>query len=128
QAVALTIGTLFAMLVAYRTGLIKVTEKFRMGVVSAAMGIFLFYILSFVLGLFGINMTFLYSGGLLGILFSLFIVIIAALFLVLDFDLIDKGAAHGAPKYMEWYGAFALIVTLIWLYFSLLRLLSILRR
>ena len=128
QAVALTIGTLFAMLVAYRTGLIKVTEKFRMGVVSAAMGIFLFYILSFVLGLFGINMAFLYSGGLLGILFSLFVVIIAALFLVLDFDLIDKGAEHGAPKYMEWYGAFALIVTLIWLYFSLLRLLSVLRQ
>ena len=73
-------------------------------------------------------MTFLYSGGLLGILFSLFVVIIAALFLVLDFDLIDKGAAHGAPKYMEWYGAFALIVTLIWLYFSLLRLLSLLRQ
>ena len=99
-----------------------------MGVISAAMGIFLFYILSFVLGLFGINMAFLYSGGLLGILFSLFVVIIAALFLVLDFDLIDKGAEHGAPKYMEWYGAFALIVTLIWLYFSLLRLLSVLRQ
>jgi len=124
----LALGGLFAMLVAYRTGLIKVTEKFRMGVVSAAMGIFLFYILSFVLGLFGINMAFLYSGGLLGILFSLFVVIIAALFLVLDFDLIDKGAEHGAPKYMEWYGAFALIVTLVWLYFSLLRLLSVLRQ
>lgn len=128
QAVALTIGTLFAMLVAYRTGLIKVTEKFRMGVISAAMGIFLVYILSFVLSLFGVNASFLYSGGLFGILFSLFVVIIAALFLVLDFDLIEKGTEHGAPKYMEWYGAFALIVTLVWLYVSFLRLLSVLRQ
>ncbi len=128
QAVALTIGTLFAMLVAYRTGFIKVTEKFRMGVISAAMGIMVVYILSFVVGLFGVNMSFLYSGGLFGILFSLFVVVIAALFLVLDFDLIEKGTAHGAPKYMEWYGAFALIVTLVWLYVSFLRLLSILRQ
>jgi len=127
QAIALTIGTLFAMLVAYRTGLIKVTEKFKMGVMSAAIGIFLVYFLSIVVSLFGVDISFLYS-GLFGILFSLFVVAIASLFLVLDFDLIDKGAAHGAPKYMEWYGAFALIVTLIWLYFSLLRLLSILRQ
>jgi len=128
QAISLTIGTSFAMLVAYRTGLIKVTEKFKMVVVSAAMGIFVVYILSFVLSLFGVNVSFLYSGGLFGILFSLFVVVIAALFLALDFDLIDKGVAHGAPKYMEWYGAFALIVTLVWLYVSFLRLLSILRQ
>jgi len=128
QAISLTIGTSFAMLIAYRTGVIKVTEKFKMVIVSAAMGIFLVYILSFVLNLFGVNVSFLYSGGLFGILFSLFVVVIAALFLALDFDLIDKGVAHGAPKYMEWYGAFALIVTLIWLYVSFLRLLSILRQ
>ena len=127
QAVALTIGTLFAMLVAYRMGVIKVTNKFRMGVMSAAIGIILVYIISFVVSLFGVDIGFLYS-GIIGILFSLFIVVIAALFLVLDFDLIDQGVMHGAPKFMEWYGAFALILTLIWLYISFLRLLSILRQ
>lgn len=128
QAVALTFGTLFAMLVTYRLGLIKVTEKFRMGVVAATGAIFVVYLLSFVLGMFSINVPFIHTGGTIGILFSLFVVVIAALNLVLDFDFIEKGAEHGAPKYMEWYGAFGLIVTLVWLYIEFLRLLSKLRQ
>lgn len=128
QAVALTFGTLFAMLVTYRMGLIKVTEKFRMGVVAATGAIFVVYLLSFVLSMFSVNVPFIHSGGMIGILFSLFVVVIAALNLVLDFDFIEKGAEHGAPKYMEWYGAFGLIVTLVWLYIEFLRLLSKLRQ
>jgi len=128
QAVALTFGTLFAMLVTYRIGLIKVTEKFKMGVVAATGAIFVVYMLSFVLGFFSVNVPFIHSGGTIGILFSLFVVVIAALNLVLDFDFIEKGAEHGAPKYMEWYGAFGLIVTLVWLYIEFLRLLSKLRQ
>ena len=128
QAVSLTFGTLFAMLVAYRLGLIKVTEKFRMGVVAATGAIFVVYMLSFVLSFFSINVPFIHSGGTIGILFSLFVVVIAALNLVLDFDFIEKGAEHGAPKYMEWYGAFGLIITLVWLYIEFLRLLSKLRQ
>ncbi|MGB2692707.1 MAG: Bax inhibitor-1/YccA family protein [Thermodesulfobacteriota bacterium] len=128
QAVSLTFGTLFAMLIAYRLGLIKVTEKFKMGVVAATGAIFVVYMLSFVLSLFSVNVPFIHSGGTIGILFSLFVVVIAALNLVLDFDFIEKGAEHGAPKYMEWYGAFGLIVTLVWLYIEFLRLLSKLRQ
>lgn len=128
QAVALTFGTLFAMLVTYRTGLIKVTENFRTGVVAATGGIFVVYLISFGLSFFGVSVPFIHSGGLFGILFSLFVVGIAALNLVLDFDFIEKGAEHGAPKYMEWYGAFGLIITLVWLYIEFLRLLSKLRQ
>jgi len=128
QAVALTFGTLFAMLVTYRLGLIKVTEKFRMGVVAATGAIFVVYLLSFVLSMFSINVPFIHTGGTIGILFSLFVVVIAALNLVLDFDFIEKGTEHGAPKFMEWYGAFGLIVTLVWLYIEFLRLLSKLRQ
>ena len=128
QAVALTFGTLFAMLVTYRLGLIKVTEKFRMGVVAATGAIFVVYMLSFVLSMFSINVPFIHTGGTIGILFSLFVVVIAALNLVLDFDFIEKGTDHGAPKFMEWYGAFGLIVTLVWLYIEFLRLLSKLRQ
>ena len=128
QAVALTFGTLFAMLVAYRSGVIKVTERFKLGVVSATGAIFLVYFVSLIIGFFGVNVPFIYSGGWFGILFSLFVVVIAALNLVLDFDFIEHGAEHGAPKYMEWYGAFGLIVTLIWLYIEFLRLLSKLRQ
>jgi len=128
QAVALTFGTLFAMLVTYRMGLIKVTEKFKMGVVAATGAIVVVYLVSLGLSFFSINVPFIHSGGTLGILFSLFVVVIAALNLVLDFDFIEKGAEHGAPKYMEWYGAFGLIVTLVWLYIEFLRLLSKLRQ
>ena len=128
QAVALTFGTLFAMLVTYRLGLIKVTEKFKMGVVAATGAIFVVYLLSFVLSMFSINVPFIHSGGTIGILFSLFVIVIAALNLVLDFDFIEKGVEHGAPKYMEWYGGFGLIITLVWLYIEFLRLLSKLRQ
>jgi len=128
QAVALTFGTLFAMLVTYRLGLIKVTEKFKMGVVAATGAIFVVYLLSFVLSMFSVNVPFIHSGGTIGILFSLFVIVIAALNLVLDFDFIEKGVEHGAPKYMEWYGGFGLIITLVWLYIEFLRLLSKLRQ
>lgn len=124
QAVALTFGTLFVMLTAYSTGFIKVTERFKLGVVAATGGIAIFYFASIILSFFGVTMPLIYSSSLFGIGFSLFVVAIAALNLVLDFDFIDQGARRGAPKYMEWYASFALMVTLIWLYIEFLRLLS----
>lgn len=128
QAIGLTFGVLFAMLLIYKTGLIKVTSGFRLGVFAATSGIALYYLLSIILGFFKIRVPLIYDSGLLAIAFSLFVVIIAALNLVLDFDAIKQGAEVGAPKYMEWYGAFGLMVTLIWLYVEILRLLSKLRR
>ncbi len=128
QAVLLTFGTLFALLFAYRSGLIKATENFKLGVVAATGGIALIYIATMVLGLFGINIPYIHDSGLIGIGFSLFVVVVAALNLVLDFDFIESGVEAGAPKYMEWYGAFGLIVTLVWLYVEFLRLLAKLRR
>ncbi|HXP68030.1 MAG TPA: Bax inhibitor-1/YccA family protein [Candidatus Dormibacteraeota bacterium] len=127
QAVSLTFGTLVILLLAYRSGLIAVTEKFRLGVIAATGGIALFYIVEIVLGFFGIHFTAVNGSGVIGIGFSVFVVIIAALNLVLDFDFIETGVRVGAPKYMEWYGAFGLMVTLIWLYFEILRLLSKIR-
>ena len=127
QAVGLTFGTLAALLMAYKSGLIKVTENFKLGVVAATGGIFLVYMANFVLGFFGVNMGFIHSSGIWGILFSLIVVVVAALNLVLDFDFIESGAEQGAPKYMEWYAAFGLMVTLIWLYLEMLRLLGKLR-
>ncbi len=127
QAVSLTFGTLVVLLLAYRSGIIAVTEKFRLGVIAATGGIALFYIVQIVLGFFGIHFTAVNGSGAIGIGFSIFVVIIAALNLVLDFDFIETGVRVGAPKYMEWYGAFGLMVTLIWLYFEILRLLSKLR-
>jgi uncharacterized YccA/Bax inhibitor family protein len=127
QAVGLTFGTLFCLLVAYTSRMIKVTQNFRLGVVAATGGIALLYLASMVLGFFGINIPYIHESGLIGIGFSLFVVVIAALNLVLDFDFIENAAARGAPKYMEWYGAFSLIVTLVWLYLEILRLLSKLR-
>lgn len=127
QAVSLTFGTLIVLLLAYRSGLIAVTEKFRLGVIAATGGIALFYIVEIVLGLFGVHFTAINGSGAIGIGFSIFVVIIAALNLVLDFDFIETGVRVGAPKYMEWYGAFGLMVTLIWLYFEILRLLSKIR-
>ena len=124
QAVMLTFGTLVAMLLVYRSGLIKVNDKFRIGVVAATGGIALFYLAQFVLGFFGITFHTINSGSPIGIAFSLLVVGIAALNLVLDFDLIENGARYNAPKYMEWYSAFALMVTLVWLYLEVLRLLS----
>jgi uncharacterized YccA/Bax inhibitor family protein len=127
QAVGLTFGTLIALLLVYRTGVIKVTDNFRLGVVAATGGIALFYIATMILGFFGVRFPSIYGAGPLGIGISVFVVIIAALNLVLDFDFIESGARAGAPKYMEWYGAFGLMVTLIWLYFEILRLLSKIR-
>ena len=128
QAVGLTAATLAALLLAYKSGLMRATPAFKKGVIAATGGIFLLYLASFILGFFGIQIPSLFEAGLVGILFSGFVVTIAALNLVLDFDLIERGAAQGAPKYMEWYGAFALLVTLIWLYIEILRLLSKLRQ
>jgi uncharacterized YccA/Bax inhibitor family protein len=124
QAVFLTFGTLAGLLIAYRSGWIKATENFKLGVVAATGGIFFVYLISFVLGFFGVNIPLIHGSGPVGILFSLFVVVIAALNLVLDFDFIEQGAEQGAPKYMEWYAAFGLMVTLIWLYLEILRLLS----
>jgi len=124
QAVFLTFGTLGALLLAYRSGLVKATENFKLGVVAATGGIALLYLISFVLGFFGVSVPLIHSSGTWGILFSLFVVVIAALNLVLDFDFIETGVQRGAPKYMEWYGAFGLLVTLVWLYLEILRLLA----
>jgi uncharacterized YccA/Bax inhibitor family protein len=124
QAVLLTFGTLFALLFAYRSGLIKATENFKLGVVAATGGIMLVYLASIVLNMFGSGIPLIHESGIVGIGFSLFVVVIAALNLVLDFDFIETGVEQGAPKYMEWYGAFGLMVTLVWLYIEFLRLLS----
>ena len=127
QAVGLTFGTLVALLLVYRAGIIKVTDNFRLGVVAATGGIALFYLATMIMGFFGVRFPSLFGAGPLGIGISVFVVIVAALNLVLDFDLIERGAQMGAPKYMEWYGAFALMITLIWLYLEILRLLQKLR-
>ena len=128
QAVALTFGTLLCMLIAYKTRLIEVTKNFRLGVFAATGGIALIYFVSIMGSFFGLRVPFIHEAGLVGIGFSLFVVTIAALNLVIDFDFIEKGAQFGAPKYMEWYGAFGLMVTLIWLYIEILRLLAKTRR
>ncbi len=127
QAVGLTFGTMFALLAAYKSGLVKVTDNFRMGIFAATGGIALFYLVTWILSFFNVNVPIISSNSPMGIGFSLIIVVIAALNLVLDFDFIEKAAESGAPKYMEWYGAFGLMVTLIWLYMEILRLLSKLR-
>ncbi len=127
QAIGLTMCTLFGLLAAYKSGLIKVTENFKLGVVAATGGIALIYFLSFILRFVGIGIPFIHDSGLIGIGFSLFVVVVAAMNLVLDFDFIENGASQGAPKYMEWYAAFGLMVTLIWLYIEILRLLAKLR-
>jgi len=123
----LTLGTLFSLLLAYKSGFIKVTENFRLGVFAATGAIFFVYLADFVLRFFGMGVPFIHETGLVGILISVGIVVVAALNLVLDFDFIEKGAEQRASKYMEWYSAFGLMVTLVWLYFEILRLLSKLR-
>jgi uncharacterized YccA/Bax inhibitor family protein len=127
QAVGLTFGTCLILLVAYRSGLVRATENFKLGVVAATGGIALVYLVTIVLSLFGVGVPYIHDNGLIGIGFSIFVVVIAALNLVLDFDFIEQGARGGAPKYMEWYAAFGLMVTLIWLYIEILRLLTKLR-
>ena len=124
QAVGLTFGTLGCLLLAYRSGLIRATENFKLGVTAATGAIFVLYMISFVMGFFGSSIPFIHESGLLGIGFSLFVVVIAALNLVLDFDFIENAAEQGAPKFLEWYGAFGLMVTLIWLYLEIRRLLA----
>lgn len=124
QAVALTFGTVIAMFVLYRFRVIKATEKFKSVIMIATAGIAVFYLISLGLSFFNVNIGFLHEGSLLGIGFSLVVVCIAALNLILDFDRIETGVAMGAPKYMEWYGAFGLIVTIVWLYLEILRLLA----
>ena len=124
QAVALTMGILFALLMAYKSRIIKPTQNFRLGVLAATGGVMLVYVVSFILNLMGVPVNYLHSNSWLAIGINLVIVIIAALNLVLDFDFIEQGAASSAPRYMEWYAAFGLMVTLIWLYIEILRLLS----
>ncbi|HEV8337194.1 MAG TPA: Bax inhibitor-1/YccA family protein [Candidatus Polarisedimenticolia bacterium] len=128
QAVGLTFGVLAALLIAYSSRLIRPSENFKLGVVSATGGIAILYLLSLDLGFFGINVQYIYDSGPIGILFSLFVVIVAATNLVLDFDFIESGVKRGVPKYMEWYAAFGLLVTLVWLYLEILRLLGKSRR
>ena len=124
QAVFLTFGTLGALLLAYKSGLIEATENFKLGVAAATGGIAILYLINFIMSFFGSGVGVISSNDTMGILFSGFVVVIAALNLVLDFDFIEEGAEKGAPKYMEWYGAFGLLVTLIWLYLEILRLLA----
>jgi len=123
QAVSLTVGVLFIMLFVYATGLIKVTDKLKTGIVAATGAVGLFYFATILLRMFGVEMPLVFSSSIYGIGFSLFVVGLAAFNLLLDFDFIEKGAQSNAPKYMEWYGAFGLMVTLIWLYLEVLRLL-----
>ena len=127
-AVALTFGTLGGLLLAYKSRLIQPTENFKLGVAAATLGICLVYVVNLIMGFFGKSIPLIHQSGPAGILFSLFIIVIAALNLVLDFDFIEQGSAQGAPKYMEWYAAFGLLVTLVWLYMEMLRLLSKLRQ
>ncbi len=124
QAVMLTCGTTFVMLFVYQTGLVRVTDKLRAGIITATGALALFYIVTMLLGFFGVQMPLVFSATPLGIGFSLLVIGLAAFNLLLDFDFIEKAAYVGAPKYMEWYGAFGLMVTLIWLYIEILRLLT----
>lgn len=124
QAIVLTFGILFSLLLIYRLKIIQATENFKMIVGSATAGIAIYYMISFVGGFFGFHMPFIHDSGTFGIIFSLVIVVIAALNLVVDFDFIEQGAQEKAPKFMEWYAAFGLMVTLIWLYLEILRLLA----
>jgi len=116
------------MLVLYATRIIKVTNRFVMIVVGATFGIMLMYLFAFVISLFGVHVSFLYDGSPLAILISVGIIIIAALNLAIDFAFIEKGSAAGAPKYMEWYAAFGITVTLVWIYLEVLRLIAMLNR
>ena len=126
QAIMLTLGILFALLFAYKSKIIQATENFKLGVFAATAGIGVVYLISFIMSFFGNSLPVLNpaNSSMLSIAFSLFVVVIASLNLVMDFDFIEEGVEKGAPKYMEWYGAFGLLVTLIWLYLEILRLLA----
>ena len=127
QAVGLSVGVLAVMLFLYGTGIIRATEKFKIGVIAATGAICLVYLASMVMSLFGVRIPLIHESGSVGIGFSLVVVVIAALNLILDFDFIQQGVTQQAPKYMEWYGGFSLLVTLVWMYLEILRLLSKLR-
>jgi uncharacterized YccA/Bax inhibitor family protein len=127
QAVCLTFGTLFSLMLAYQSGWVRATAKVRAGIIAATGAIALLYLAMLVMSFFNMKIPFITGNGPLSIGFSVIVVIIAAANLILDFDFIEQGAAQGAPKYMEWYGAFGLLVTLVWLYIEILRLLSKLR-
>ena len=124
QAIFLTFGTLGSLLLAYMSGLIKATENFKLGIFAATGAIGVLYLINFIMSFFGTGIGVIHSNSTMGIIFSIGVVVIAALNLVLDFDFIEEGAEIGAPKYMEWYATFGLLVTLIWLYIEILRLLS----
>jgi uncharacterized YccA/Bax inhibitor family protein len=124
QAVGLTFGAALAMFLLYNFRVIRATERFKSVIFTATAGIAIFYLIAMVLRMFNIDIPFLHEGSLMGIGFSVFVVAIAALNLIIDFDMIEKGAEMGAPKYMEWYCAFGLLVTIVWLYIEILRLLS----
>ncbi|MEA3426842.1 MAG: Bax inhibitor-1/YccA family protein [Bacteroidota bacterium] len=124
QAVGLTFGVAMAVFLLYNFRVIRATEKFKSVIFAATLGIALFYLLTMILRLFGVNVSFMYDSSSLSIGISLFVVAIAALNLILDFDMIEQGAERGAPKFMEWFGAFGLMVTLVWLYIEMLKLLS----
>jgi uncharacterized YccA/Bax inhibitor family protein len=128
QASMLSFGVLFALLGAYRLGWIRASEKFKAVVVAATLGVGLVYLFAMIANLFGVQIPFLHGSGDGAILFSLAVVVIAAMNLIMDFSFIEEAAAASAPKYMEWYAAFGLMVSLIWLYLEILRLLSNLSR
>lgn len=127
QAILLTLAIFFGLLFLYKTKLIQATENFKLMVVSATFGIGIVYFITFILALFGVHVPYIHESGAIDIIISLFVTAIAALNLVLDFDFIERGVEHGSPKYMEWYGAFSLTVTLVWLYLEILRLIGKLR-
>jgi uncharacterized YccA/Bax inhibitor family protein len=124
QAVGLTIGVFIAMLILYQTKIIRATERFKAVMFTAVAGIAVFYLIAFVLRMINIDIPFLHEGSMLGIGFSIVVTAVAALMLIIDFDMIENGITQGAPKYFEWYASFALLVTLVWLYLEILRLLS----
>jgi uncharacterized YccA/Bax inhibitor family protein len=128
QAVSLTIGVLAVMLFVYGTGIIRATAKFKIGVIAATGAICLVYLVDIVASMFSTHLPFIHESGPIGIGFSVVVVIIAALNLILDFDFIEQGVRQQVPRYMEWYGGFSLLVTLVWMYLEILRLLSKLRR
>jgi uncharacterized YccA/Bax inhibitor family protein len=128
QAVGLTIGVFAVMLFIFSTRIIRVTNRLRTGIIAATGAVFLVYLVNIIMNLFGADLPFIHDGGAFSILFSLAVVGIAAFNLLLDFDMVEQGVARQWPKHMEWYGAFGLLVTLVWLYLEMLRLLGNLRR
>jgi uncharacterized YccA/Bax inhibitor family protein len=124
HAVGLTLAVAITMFLLYSFRIINVTNRLRSIIMIATMSLAVFYLITWILGFFGVHFAFLTEGSTFGIIFSLIVVVLAALNLLLDFDMIEQGSAAGAPKYMEWYAGFGLLVTLVWLYIEILRLLT----